>query len=278
MENIDSIFNEVAARTLKKYREQKNMSLEDVVKHMKNPITRQSLFKYENGQARIKTEVFLDICSSLKIDPKRTFLDINEESMSIARKISEKNNEPVDIKLIGKNNSETIAKTFASQEMMDSYFANNSYVKFDNATPIELPKRIVKIPVLGTIKAGVPINAQQDILEYVDIPEEWTRGGKEFYGLKISGDSMEPKYNEKDIVIFEHTSDFSIANNKDCAVMVNGDDATFKNVSISEVGITLIPGNLNNSDGYKPTFYSIEQIEKLPVKIIGIAREKRTRL
>ncbi len=149
---------------------------------------------------------------------------------------------------------------------------------FDNAKPVELSHQNVKIPVLGTIKAGVPINAQQDILEYVDIPEEWTRGGKEFYGLKISGDSMEPKYNEKDIVIFEHTDDYSIANNKDCAVMVNGDDATFKNVSISEAGLTLIPGNLNNSDGYKPTFYSIEQIEKLPVKIIGIAREKRTRL
>ena len=154
----------------------------------------------------------------------------------------------------------------------------NGKLNFDNATPIELPKRIVKIPVLGTIKAGIPIEAQQDILEYVDIPEEWTRGGKEFYGLKISGDSMEPKYNENDIVIFEHTQDYSIANNKDCAVMVNGDDATFKNVSISEAGLTLIPGNLNNSDGYKPTFYNIEQIENLPVKIIGIAREKRTRL
>ena len=149
---------------------------------------------------------------------------------------------------------------------------------FNNTIPIELPKRIVKIPILGTIKAGIPIEAQQDILEYVDIPEEWTKGGKKFYGLKISGDSMEPKYNEKDIVIFEHTNDYSVANNKDCAVMVNSDDVTFKNVSISEAGITLIPGNLNNSDGYKPTFYSIEQIEKLPVKIIGIAREKRTRL
>lgn len=154
----------------------------------------------------------------------------------------------------------------------------NGKLNFDNTTHIELPKRIIKIPVLGTVKAGIPIEAQQDILEYVDIPEEWTKGDKKFYGLKISGDSMEPKYNENDIVIFEYTNDYSIANNKDCVVMINGDDATFKNVSISEVGITLIPCNLNNSDGYKPTFYNIEQIEKLPVKIIGIAREKRTRL
>ena len=89
---------------------------------------------------------------------------------------------------------------------------------------------------------------------------------------------MFPKYNENDIVIFEHTEDYILANNKDCAVMVNGFDATFKNVTITESGITLVPFNLNNSDGYKPTFYNKEQIADLPVRIVGIAREKRTRL
>lgn len=151
-------------------------------------------------------------------------------------------------------------------------------LNFDNAEPIENYSNIVKIPVLGTIKAGVPIEAQEDILEYVDIPQNWTLGGKEFYGLQISGDSMYPKYSENDIVIFEKTEDYAIANKKDCAVMVNGYDATFKNVTINESGITLVPFNLNNQDGYQPTFYNKEQIEKLPVKIVGIAREKRTRL
>ena len=153
-----------------------------------------------------------------------------------------------------------------------------SNLNFDNATMIDIDSDTVQIPVLGTIKAGIAIEAQQDILEYIDIPKSWTRGGKSFYGLKISGDSMQPKYNEKDIVIFEHTEDYTIANNKDCAVMVNGFDATFKNVSINENGITLIPYNPNNSDNYQPTFYNKEQISSLPVKIVGIAREKRTRL
>ena len=149
---------------------------------------------------------------------------------------------------------------------------------FDNGRTIELPKRIVKIPVLGSIKAGTPIEAQEDVLEYINIPEDWTRGGKKFYGLYISGDSMYPDYKEKDIVIFEQSSDTDKANNKDCAVMVNGFDATFKRVNISENGIMLTPLNANNSDGYQPTFYSIEQIMNLPVKIIGIGVEKRTRL
>lgn len=151
-------------------------------------------------------------------------------------------------------------------------------LSFDNGKLIEIDSDTIQIPVLGTIKAGVAIEAQQDILEYIDIPKNWLKGGKSFYGLKINGDSMYPKYNEKDIVIFEHTEDYTTANNKDCAVMVNGYDATFKNVTINDNGITLVPLNLNNSDGYKPTFYNKEEIEKLPVKIIGIAREKRTRL
>ena len=151
-------------------------------------------------------------------------------------------------------------------------------LKFDNGILVDVDSDTIQIPVLGTIKAGIAIEAQQDILEFIDIPKSWTKGGKSFYGLKISGDSMYPKYNEKDIVIFEHTEDYTIANNKDCAVMVNGFDATFKNVTINENGITLIPYNPNNSDNYQPTFYNKEQISNLPVKIIGIAREKRTRL
>lgn len=151
-------------------------------------------------------------------------------------------------------------------------------ISFDNASIIDISSDTIQIPVLGSIKAGTPIEAQDDILEYVDIPKDWTKGGKQFYGLKISGDSMYPKYNENDIVIFEHIEDFISAQKKDCAVMVNGFDATFKNVTITENGITLVPLNINNSDNYQPTFYNEEQIKSLPVKIVGVAREKRTRL
>ena len=147
-------------------------------------------------------------------------------------------------------------------------------LQFDNAEYAELETNVVKIPVLGSIKAGIPIEAQQDIKEYIEIPKNWTRGGKSFYGLYISGDSMFPKYENKDIVIFEQTDDYQIANGKDCAVMVNGDDATFKKVFLDNEGITLQPYNTM----YPAMRFNREQIENKPVRIIGIAREKRTRL
>lgn len=166
---------------------------------------------------------------------------------------------------------------------VDNLIENNKIISnlhFDNANsyPIDLVTDSIQIPVLGMIKAGIPIDSQQDIIEYIDIPKEWTKSNKKYYGLKISGDSMYPKYHENDIVIFEHTEDLLQAQKKDCAVMVNGFDATFKNVTITENGITLVPLNINNSDNYQPTFYNKEQISSLPVKIVGVAREKRTRL
>ena len=76
MENIDSIFNEIAAQTIKKYRKEKNMSLEDVTKNMKNPISRQALFKYENNLARMKNSIFSDICQALNLDTNEVWKEI----------------------------------------------------------------------------------------------------------------------------------------------------------------------------------------------------------
>lgn len=154
----------------------------------------------------------------------------------------------------------------------DLRFDNGSYMK-----PIVEDDNMVQIPVLGTIKAGIPIEAQQEILEYIEIPRTWLRGGKQFYGLKISGDSMFPRYQEDDIVVFEdsHSYNMETARNKDCAVMVNGDDATFKKVLLNDEGITLVP---YNTGAYDIKMYSKDDIINKPIRIIGIAREKRTRV
>ena len=147
-----------------------------------------------------------------------------------------------------------------------------SDLRFDNADIVDIPSNTIKIPILGVIKAGIPIEAQQDIIDYVEIPKDWTKGGKEYYGLKISGDSMYPKYDNDDIVIFLKTNE--VISGKDCAVMVNGFDATFKKVLFQNDSIILQPYNSN----YQVQMFNKEQIEQLPVKIIGIAKEKRTKL
>lgn len=144
-------------------------------------------------------------------------------------------------------------------------------LRFNNAEVALIDSDIIKIPVFGTIKAGIPIESQNDIIEYVDIPKNWTKGNKKFYGLKISGDSMFPKYNENDIVIFEQSSDIELYNGKDCAIMINGTESTFKKVLINEQGIVLQPYNT----AYDIMMFSKEQVEQLPIKIVGVAKEIR---
>ena len=145
---------------------------------------------------------------------------------------------------------------------------------YDNGEIMDMESNIIKIPVYGTIKAGIPIESQSDIIDYIDIPKDWSIGDKKFYGLKISGDSMFPKYSENDVVIFEQNDDVELYNGKDVAVMINGTESTFKKILVNEQGIVLQPYNM----AYDIMMFSKEQVEQLPIRIVGIAREKRTKI
>lgn len=147
-------------------------------------------------------------------------------------------------------------------------------LRFQNAEATDINSDTFKIPVYGTIIAGLPIESQNNIIEYVDIPKDWIKNNKKFYGLKISDNSMFPKYSEDDIVILEQLEDKEASDGKDCVVMINGTESTFKKVLLNSQGIVLQPYNT----AYNIMVYSNEQIEQLPIKIVGIAREKRTRL
>lgn len=168
-------------------------------------------------------------------------------------------------------------------ELLANYFdikksdlIENKYkdINFDNAEIVDIDSDIVKIPVYGTIKAGVPLECQSDIIDYIEIPKRWTRGNKVFYGLELSGDSMYPKYNDKDIVIFEKNNDVQSYNGKDVAVMINRTESTFKKILVNEQGIILQPYNAD----YDIMMFSKEQVEELPITVIGIARERRTKI
>lgn len=125
-----------------------------------------------------------------------------------------------------------------------------------------------KIPVLGTIPAGIPIEAVEEILDYEEIPQEWTTQG-EYFGLKVKGNSMEPRIMNGDVVICRKQE--SADSGDVCVIMVNGNDATLKQIKKDANGISLVPFNQN----YSPMFYSNEQIATLPVRIIGKVVELR---
>ena len=145
-------------------------------------------------------------------------------------------------------------------------------ITIDNARYIETTTKTVKIPILGKVPAGVPIEAIEDIIGYEEIPASMLRDGNNYFSLKIDGDSMYPDYKTGDIIIIRQQSDCNSGD--DCVVMVNGDDATFKRVVKQEKSIILKP--LNNE--YEPYYFDEYEIMTKPVKIIGVAVEVRRKL
>ena len=126
-----------------------------------------------------------------------------------------------------------------------------------------------RIPVLGKIPAGIPIEMIEDVLDYEEINPDMLRGGKEYFALKVKGDSMSPKFLEGDILIVRKQDD---CENGDFAIVaVNGYDATFKKVIKKENCIILQPLNPN----FEPVIYDNDQIATLPVHILGVVVEIR---
>lgn len=135
-----------------------------------------------------------------------------------------------------------------------------------------LPRAVssVRIPVLGNVAAGIPIEAVTDIVDYEEIDAAMAGTG-EFFGLRIKGASMEPRMREGDVVIVRRQD---TAETGDTVVaLVNGDSATVKKIKFGPDGISLIPTN----PAYDVQFYSAADVERLPLRVLGRVVELRAK-
>jgi repressor LexA len=127
-----------------------------------------------------------------------------------------------------------------------------------------------KIPVYGRVAAGIPLEAIEDVIDFEEIPQHWDNS-YEYFALKITGDSMQPRMYSGDVIIIRRQDD--IESGDIGVVLINGQDATVKKVLKSDAGITLQPLNYN----YQPVFYTNQDAIELPVKILGKVIELRAK-
>ena len=133
--------------------------------------------------------------------------------------------------------------------------------KFESGTSIN---------VYGKVSAGIPLEAIEDIIDTEEISEALSRTG-EFFGLQIQGNSMQPRMQEGDNVVVRKQED---AESGDTVIaLVNGHDAFCKRLIKYENGIALTSTNPD----YEPKMYSNDEIENLPVKILGKVVELRAK-
>lgn len=107
---------------------------------------------------------------------------------------------------------------------------------------------------------------QENIIDYIGFKLK-KNDIENYYALNIVGDSMEPLFDDGDTVLVHKQEDFE--NGDNCVVLINGDEATVKQVYKGDNGIELKAIN----PYYPPRIFTKEEIKSLPVQVIGIVEK-----
>lgn len=118
------------------------------------------------------------------------------------------------------------------------------------------------IPVIGIIRGGSPLFADQNIIDYERVEYEESNDGEYFY-LDVIGDSM------KNIRILDGDRVYirkqSTLNNGEVGVILIDDEATLKRVFFEEDKLILKSEN----ELYEPMIYNVKDVSDKNIKIIG---------
>ena len=124
----------------------------------------------------------------------------------------------------------------------------------------------VKIPVIGRVAAGIPINAVENLEGSLVVDPSFLKKAEDAFALRVKGDSMiNAGINDKDLVI---VSPREQAKNGDIVVAMLNDEATVKKFEFINNKIRLIAEN----DAYLPIEVKREDDFKLIGKVKGVVR------
>lgn len=151
---------------------------------------------------------------------------------------------------------QTIAKAVGVEAEYIMGWTDSELTHIKNIEPIPT---MVKVPLLGTIACGEPILAEENIEDYINMPEK----AKGTFALRCKGDSMiNARIFDGDIVFIREQPE--VENGEIAAVLID-DEATLKRVYKTENSIELRPENPT----FKPLYYQKEEMNK--VRILGKA-------
>jgi repressor LexA len=131
----------------------------------------------------------------------------------------------------------------------------------------ERPQAVPRLPIVGDIAAGGPLLAEENVEDYVTVPEVITRGGEEFV-LRVRGDSMvQAGILDGDFVVVRRQNE---ARDGEIVVALAGadesaDEATVKRLFRENGRIRLQPEN----DALEPIY--AEHVQVLG-KVVGVFR------
>lgn len=122
------------------------------------------------------------------------------------------------------------------------------------------------IYIHGNIAAGSPCYALEEILGTFDIPEGNLNSSKEYFGLKVDGDSMNELYDNGELILVEKTS---VAELNDIVIALISNiscEATVKKFRKKNNLVSLIP--MSNNPIHKVQIYNVDDVIILG-KVLG---------
>jgi repressor LexA len=135
------------------------------------------------------------------------------------------------------------------------------------AEPAEDMRGVHRLPLVGQVAAGGPLLAEENVEDYVAVPEPLARGGEEFL-LRVKGDSMiNAGILDGDLLVVRRQQD---ARNGEIVVALAGDDesadeATVKTFYRESGRVRLQPEN----DALEPIYADHVQILG---RVVGVLR------
>lgn len=126
--------------------------------------------------------------------------------------------------------------------------------------------RSMMVPLVGTIAAGVPINADEQVEDMVPVPADLLRGVKDAFLLRVKGDSMTGDgILPRDLVLIRPQA---YANHNDLVAVLIGDEATVKRLHKGGNETKLMPSN----PAYEPIEIRSEDARVIGL-VIGLLRD-----
>ena len=152
------------------------------------------------------------------------------------------------------------------------YFGISVDALLDGTSPPDIysVNGLKRVPVLGTIKAGNPINAEEfrEGYEYADV-----ESGEEYFYLRVNGDSMiGAGITDGSLVLIRRQS--YAEDGQIVACLVDGDYATLKRYRTRDKTVLLLPEN----PSYQPCILSAADFENGSAAILGVAIEVKKKL
>jgi repressor LexA len=128
-----------------------------------------------------------------------------------------------------------------------------------------IQKGMFAVPILGSIQAGMPTLAEQNIEDWINLPENLVRSRRDVFLLRVRGDSMKNAgILEDDLVIVKPSKDIK---NNDIVVALLHDEATVKRFVKVQNRAYLKPENENYKNIYPQDEWTVQG------KVVGVIRK-----